>query len=101
MSWSIVTVTIQREQDMVTARQRTRQIAALLGFDQQDQTRLATAVSEIGRNAINYAGGGKMEFIIEGQTQPQLFLVKISDKGPGICALTQILEGQYRSTTGM
>ncbi len=101
MSWSIVTVTIQREQDVVTARQRARQLAVSLGFDLQDQTRLATAVSEIARNAFNYAGGGKVEYSIEGQTQPQIFLIKISDKGPGIRALEEILDGQYHSTTGM
>lgn len=101
MSWSIVSVTIQREQDVVTARQRARQLAALLEFDAQDQTRLATAVSEIARNAFTYAGGGKVEYVIEGQTHPQIFLIKVSDKGPGIRALAQILEGQYHSTTGM
>ena len=36
-----------REQDVVTARQRARQIARLLGFDNQDQARIATAVSEM------------------------------------------------------
>ena len=49
------------------ARQRARQIAALLGFDGQDQTRIATAVSEIARNAFRYAGGGKVEFAARGR----------------------------------
>ena len=40
---------------MVLARQRARQIAGLLGFEAQDQTRIATAVSEIARNAFQYA----------------------------------------------
>ena len=51
---------------------------ALLGFDSQDQTRIATAVSEIARNAFNYAGSGKVEYILEGRTAPQLFIIKIS-----------------------
>ena len=42
---------------MVLARQRTRAITRLLGFDVQDQTRLATATSEIARNAFEYAKG--------------------------------------------
>ena len=37
------------------------EIAGLLGLDTQDQTRVATAVSEIARNAFQYAGGGKAE----------------------------------------
>ena len=45
----ILMVTLQREQDVVFTRQRARQIAQVLGFDTQDQTRIATAVSEIAR----------------------------------------------------
>jgi signal transduction histidine kinase/CheY-like chemotaxis protein len=101
LSYSILTVTIQYEHDVVLARQRARQIAALVGFDNQDQTRLATAVSELARNAFAYAGAGKVEFQIEGRTVPQLFLVRISDRGPGIANLKSILDGRYRSQTGM
>jgi signal transduction histidine kinase len=101
MSWSILSVLVKQEQDIVIARQQTRQLAGLVGFDQQTQTRIATAVSEIARNAFRYAGGGKVEFIIEGQTAPQIFLIQISDQGPGIDALPAILSGHYRSATGM
>lgn len=101
MSFSILTVGIRHEHDTVAARQRARQIARLLGFDQQDQTRISTAVSEIARNAFNYAGGGKVEYLLEGRTAPQLFIIKVSDSGPGIAALDEILDGQYQSSTGM
>jgi signal transduction histidine kinase/CheY-like chemotaxis protein len=101
MSFSILSVAIRSEHDTVAARQRARQIARLLGFDQQDQTRISTAVSEIARNAFNYAGGGRVEYLIEGRTAPQLFLVKVMDDGPGIADLTSILDGRYESQTGM
>lgn len=101
MSSSILSVTIQREQDTVAARQRARQIARLLGFDTQDQTRISTAVSEIARNAFNYAGGGRVEFVLEGRVAPQLFIIKVTDSGPGIRDLDTILEGRYHSQTGM
>ena len=101
MAYAITSVLIQQEPDVVAARQRTRQIAGALGFDSQDQTRLATAVSELARNAYGYAGGGKIEFMIEGQTPPQVMLIRVSDKGPGIVNLGAILEGRYRSSTGM
>jgi len=101
MAYAITSVLIQQEPDVVAARQRTRQIASALGFDSQDQTRLATAVSELARNAYGYAGGGKIEFMIEGQTTPQVMLIRVSDKGPGIVNLAAILEGRYRSSTGM
>jgi anti-sigma regulatory factor (Ser/Thr protein kinase) len=97
----ILTTEIRSEQDVVLARQRARQIASLLGLDAQDQTRIATAVSEIARNAVAYAEQGLAEFSIEGTTSPQVFTIKITDKGPGIRRLPDILEGRYRSTTGM
>ncbi len=101
MSLKILSVAIHNEHDTVDARQRARQIARLLGFDPQDQTRISTAVSEIARNVFNYAGGGKVEYMVEGTTVPQLFIVRISDFGPGIRDLDAILEGRYESRTGM
>ena len=97
----ILMVTLQREQDVVLTRQRARQIAQLLGFDVQDQTRIATAVSEIARNALTYASGGQVEFNLEGQTRPQLLQILVSDQGPGIPHLQDILAGQYQSATGL
>src|ERR1700728_1792643 len=101
MAGTILTLAIACERDTVAARQRARQIARLLGFDPQDQTRISTAVSEIARNAFNYAGGGRVEYSIEGRTSPQLFIVKIKDSGPGVRDLENILEGRYKSSTGM
>src|SRR5215831_18156413 len=101
MTWPIVTLPIDNEGDVVTVRQRARRIAELLGFERQDQTRIATAVSEIARNAFGYAGRGRAEFAIEPAETPQVFRVRISDKGPGITDLQTILEGQYRSQSGM
>src|SRR6185312_7443543 len=101
MTYPILSVNIRHEHDTVSARQRARQIAALLGFDTQDQTRIATAVSEIARNAFRYAGGGKVEYLVEGDTRQQMLAIRISDAGPGIADLDRILEGRYRSSTGM
>jgi signal transduction histidine kinase/CheY-like chemotaxis protein len=101
MAWPISTVKIEYEHDVVLARQRARELAARLGFDNQDQVRIATAVSEIARNAYVYARGGKVEFQIEGQTAPQVLIAQVSDQGPGIKNIKDILEGQYRSPTGM
>src|SRR5215472_5453088 len=101
MAKALLTIAIRHEQDVVIARQRAREIAKLVGFDGQDQTRIATAVSEIVRNAFRYAKGGKVEFAIEGSSTPQLLLVRVRDQGPGIGDLAHIMSGQYRSTTGM
>jgi signal transduction histidine kinase/CheY-like chemotaxis protein len=97
----LVTVAVRQEQDVVNARQRARQIARLLGFESQDQARVATAVSEIVRNAFRYAGGGEVEFSVEGERAPQLLAVQVKDRGKGIPHLQSVLDGSYRSSTGM
>jgi signal transduction histidine kinase len=97
----IVTMAIESEADVVAVRQRARRIAELLGFDTQNQTRVATAVSEIARNAFGYGGGGRAEFLLDAKAMPQVFVVRISDRGKGIADLDAILEGRYRSTSGM
>jgi signal transduction histidine kinase len=91
---------IRYEQDVVLVRQRARQLAGLLGFDNQEQTRLATSVSEIARNAYEYAGGGRVAFLVSG-TFPQMLMIRISDDGRGIADLNAILEGRYDSPSGM
>ena len=101
MSLPLISLFVRHEQDVVAARQRARQIAARLGFESQDQTRIATAVSEITRNAFMYAGGGKVEISVEGRYAPQLLVIRVSDRGPGIRDLDAILSGRYRSSTGM
>ena len=99
--WSIVTVMIEREADVVSVRQRARRIAELLGFGTQDQTRIATAVSEIARNAVSYAGGGRAEFVLSGANLVQHLVIKILDRGPGIEDVSAVLEGRYYSKTGL
>ena len=101
MAKTLLTMAIRYERDVVTARQRAREIAKLMGFDGQDQTRVATAVSEIVRNAFRYAKGGKVEFALEGASTPQLLLIRVRDQGPGIPDLAHVMSGQYQSTTGM
>jgi signal transduction histidine kinase/CheY-like chemotaxis protein len=97
----ILTLDLASETDVVAARQRARQVAALLGFGHQDQARIATAVSELARNVIHYAGRGRAEFALEGDSAPQLLVVRIEDHGPGIAHVDLVLSGRYQSPTGM
>ena len=101
MTDPLLSVAVTREHDVVLARQRARQVAAALGFDITEQTRISTAVSEIARNAYSYAGGGRVLFAIEGKQAPQVLTIAVSDKGPGIARLDEVISGSYRSETGM
>jgi signal transduction histidine kinase/CheY-like chemotaxis protein len=100
MKARLLIVALDRETDIVLVRQRTRKIASLLGFDTQDQTRITTAVSEIVRNAWEYARGGKVEYWVSGDN-PQRFELVVRDKGQGIANLEAVLSGTFRSQTGM
>ena len=100
MNTPISTISLQNERDVVQARQRAREIAAMVGFDNQEQIRLATATSEMARNAFRYARGGKVSFsVVHGKIQ--VLEIMISDNGPGITNLNDIFEGRYRSETGL
>jgi signal transduction histidine kinase/CheY-like chemotaxis protein len=99
MSFHLSSVQIGAEEDVVAVRSRARNTAAELGFDTHDQTRIATAVSEIARNAFSYGHGGKAEFSVD--PAAGTYTVRISDSGPGIADLKKILNGQYNSQTGM
>jgi signal transduction histidine kinase len=100
---ALVTLEVRYEQDVVLARQRARQVAELLGFDAQDQTRLATAVSELARNAFEYAHGGRVRFEVAAATTVgrQALVIRVSDHGPGIADVQAVLDGRYVSPTGM
>jgi signal transduction histidine kinase len=101
MSWPIITLTIEVEADVVVVRQRARQLAELLEFERQDQTRIATAVSEIARNAYSYARGGQVEFVLLDAMPVQRLWIRITDRGSGITDLDAVLEGRHRSSNGM
>ena len=85
---------------MVAARQRARQVAELLGLEGQDQVRFATAVSEMARNAVRYAGGGRIEFDVDGAPGAQALVARVTDAGPGIPHLDEVLDGALRVRNG-
>jgi signal transduction histidine kinase/CheY-like chemotaxis protein len=95
----LYSLSLAGDQDVVNARQRARSIAEALGFDHHDQIRLATATSEIARNAFRYARGGTVSFQVD--SDRSLFVVLVTDKGGGIPHLDRVMAGSYRSTTGM
>ena len=97
----ILTVDLRSDRDIVLVRQHAREIAAHAGFDQLEQTRISTAASEIARNAFKYGGGGHIEFKFDNAGGRERLLMTIQDDGPGIADLPTILEGGYRSKTGL
>jgi len=94
MAKLILTMRISSEYDVVAVRQQSRQVAIAFGFSTQEQARISTAVSEIARNALKYAQGGKAEFLVDTSAVPRMLLVEISDTGPGIKDVAAVMEGR-------
>ena len=100
MTTPLLRIQLRRGEDVVLARRRTRQLAEQLGLDPQEQVRLATAVSEVARNAVQYGGGGWVQFELH-TGGPSHLVVRVEDQGPGIPHLEAVLGGTYRSPSGL
>ncbi len=98
---SILSMKVAAKEDILNARQRARELAALIGFSGLDQVRIATSVSEIARNVHQYAVEGTLEFSIDLSSRPQVFWISAGDRGRGKSDLQAILNSHYESQTGM
>jgi serine/threonine-protein kinase RsbT len=79
-----VHVVIERDADIVTARQRGRELAGSIGFSSTDQTIIALAISEIARNIISYAKTGGISLCLLDDGARQGIEIVARDQGPGI-----------------
>ena len=92
-------IAIQRDQDIVTARQKGRALAQRLGFSNSNLTLVATAISELARNILLYAKTGEMTLgILEDHGRDGLVVVA-RDSGPGIADIGRAMQVGY-STSG-
>jgi serine/threonine-protein kinase RsbT len=88
-------IRIEHEMDIVTARQKGRELAASRGFSSTDQTLVATAISEVARNIVVYAHRGEIILaLLEEQGRRGLMIVA-RDQGPGIQDLALAMRDGY------
>ena len=92
-------VPINSARDIVVARQKGRAIAAELGFSVGNATLIATAISELARNIVSYAGNGEIVMSIARDSDRTGITIVASDSGPGIADLTLALRDGF-STSG-
>ena len=92
-------VAINSDQDIVLARQKGRAKAVELGFSSGDATLIATAISELARNIVAYAGKGRITLKVVNGLNRQGISVVASDEGPGIPDIRQALRDGF-STSG-
>lgn len=87
--------------DIVTARRAARELCERLGFGKADQTRLATAVSELTRNVIQYANEGVCVIQDLSDSGRRRIQVRVEDQGPGIPDLERALTDGYSTSGGL
>ncbi|MGJ9417392.1 ATP-binding protein [Massilia sp. CMS3.1] len=95
MSQRILAVALESDKDVVLVRQRARQVSALLGFNKQDQVRIATAISEVARAASYGGAGGRALFALgdlHHRQQLEVLVSAASVPAPGseAAALTEV-----------
>lgn len=78
------TIPIRDESDILVARRAGRELSASIGMHSSDQALLATAISELARNIVQYAGRGEILLsIVESRGQTGVEVIS-RDNGPGI-----------------
>ena len=96
-----IRVAIERDDDVVVARSKARELAAGLGFTGTDLTLLATAISEIARNITTYAQRGEVCIAQVSRGGRRGVKVVASDNGPGIADVELALRDGYTSGKGL
>ncbi len=95
------TIALAREIDIVVARKYAKDLAAAIGFDLLEQVQIATAVSELARNVIQYAGSGEIALMPISSDRSRGIEVVCRDHGPGIANLDLALAGGYSTSHGL
>jgi len=94
-------IPIASDADVILARQTGRALAVLLGLSGSDLTLMATAISEVGRNIVQYAGRGQIEFRqLESEGRRGLKIIA-RDDGPGINDIGRAMQDGYSTSGGM
>ena len=91
---------IRTDADIVAARQGARELAARLGLSRTELTVLATAVSEVARNIVRFAGSGDVVVELVDRPRPGVRVVA-RDTGPGIADLDRAMSDGYSTYAGL
>ena len=73
---------LESENDLIKIRKFGRELAKNLGYKPIDQTIVATAISEICRNALQYAGSGQVK-IKKRENDRLCIAIIVEDSGQG------------------
>ena len=94
-------LTLKTGEDVVRLRQIVRERAVGAGFTLVEQTKIVTAASELGRNTIQYGGGGiaRVQTVLNGSRRG--VRLECIDHGPGIADIALALQDGYTTGNGL
>ncbi len=94
-----IRVIIDSDADIVSARQKGRELASECGFPSTDLAVVATAISELARNIVRYAARGEIIIRVVDNSGKRGIEVTATDDGPGIPDVALAMQDGY-STSG-
>ena len=96
-----IRVRIESDTDLVSARHAGRTLAAQAGFSSSELTLIATAISELARNIIEYANYGEIQLELVQNANTSGIRIVASDSGPGISNIEQAIRGGFSTSGGL
>lgn len=94
-------VDIRNDDDIIAARLKGRMLAAELGFSAIGQAMLASVVTELARNILDYANDGELLVqVSEGSGRRGVSIIA-RDRGPGIANIKIALQASYSVAAGL
>jgi serine/threonine-protein kinase RsbT len=94
-------IAIRASSDVVAARMEGRQLATEAGLNGSDLTMIATAISEMARNIVEYAREGEIILRIVQNGMKKGLRVEARDRGPGIANIELAMQDGYSTGTGL
>ena len=94
-------VALRSGEDVVRLRKAVRERAVAVGFSLVDQTKFVTAASELGRNTIQYGGGGDASIAVLTNGTRRGLRLEFVDQGPGIKDIAQALQDGFTTGGGL
>jgi serine/threonine-protein kinase RsbT len=88
-------ISIDRDGDIVAARQKARELAAQVGISGSDLTMIATAISEVARNIVVYAAHGEIALSAVQSGGRRGLMVVARDEGPGIANIEHAMRDGF------
>lgn len=101
-TWNMVTLTkvvmaIVKETDVIPFRNRVKEFAVKIGMGLVNQTKLITSASELARNMLKYARGGKVTIEVVNRGRENGIRLIFTDDGPGIADVDLAMRDGFSS----